>query len=149
MLVEVYTQPSSSSSEDHAKEVFLEINKAEPVKLVDMPGASADEDRNLITAGVQSLLDRYKKMASPSQNCRVPNVNIDNLRNSIFGANVLERHDLKTSKALESWLLVQNAAMGEKYYNDEILRGTISEKAWKKASSNDFYLGLQNSWLYN
>jgi hypothetical protein len=37
ILVEVFP---STSSDDHAQDIFTEINKAEPVKLVDMPGVA-------------------------------------------------------------------------------------------------------------
>jgi len=37
VLVEVYPQ-LDHHGENHARELFLEINKAEPIKLVDLPG---------------------------------------------------------------------------------------------------------------
>lgn len=37
VLVEVYPQ-LEHHGENHAQELFLEINKAEPIKLVDLPG---------------------------------------------------------------------------------------------------------------
>jgi len=37
ILVEVFP---STSSDDHAQDIFTIINKAEPVKLVDMPGVA-------------------------------------------------------------------------------------------------------------
>ena len=38
VLVEVYPQ-LDHHNEKHAQEILLEINKAEPIKLVDLPGA--------------------------------------------------------------------------------------------------------------
>ena len=46
ILVEVFPQPTmkippspiDDNDDNHAQEIFTEINKAEPVKLVDMPG---------------------------------------------------------------------------------------------------------------
>jgi hypothetical protein len=152
VLVEVYPTPREGVYKDdaqHAEAVFLEINKAEPVKLVDMPGIASAQDRKIITDAVARMQEQFPKIFSPSQQCRVPNVNIDNLRNNIFGANVLRRHKLKSAKQLFDWLSVQNAALGASYECDAGRRQTISESAWKKASKNHFYLGLESSWLYN
>jgi hypothetical protein len=38
VLVEVYPVQPNVRNMDHAEDIFLEINKAEPIKLVDMPG---------------------------------------------------------------------------------------------------------------
>lgn len=105
-------------------------------------------DRKIITDAVKKLHDKYQEMFSPSQRCRVPNVNVDNLRNSIFGANILTRHRLTTSAQLIDWLLVQNAALGEEYANNEEKRQFVQANSWTKARTNDFYLGLESSWLY-
>jgi len=149
VLVEVYPFQESNGkvADEHAQEVFLEINKAEPIKLLDMPGVASSADRKVITEAVTLLENQYPSMFSPSQRCKVPNVNVDNLRNSIFGANILKRHELKSSKKLFDWLLVQNGALGERYENGRESK-FIREKAWKKASSNGFYLGIESSWLY-
>ena len=93
-------------------------------------------------------LSQFPKMFSASQRCRVPNVNIDNMRNGIFGANVLERHNITSGKELFDWILVQNAALGAKYEHDEERQNIIKAAAWNKASRNGFYLGLETSWLF-
>ena len=151
VLVEVYPEPESSEPADgdaFAEKVFLEINKAEPVKLIDMPGVASATDRQVITDAVEALQDQFRDMFSSSQRCRIPNVNVDNLRSMIFGANILKRHKLSSSKKLLDWLLEQNAALGNEYENDETKQKLISKKQWTKASTNNFYLGLESSWLY-
>ena len=151
VLVEVYTEPESSTTTDgdvFAEKVFLEINKAEPVKLIDMPGVASAADRQVITDAVEALQDQFREMFSSSQRCRIPNANVDNLRSMIFGANILKRHKLSSSKKLLDWLLEQNAALGNEYENDETKQKLISKKQWAKASTNNFYLGLESSWLY-
>lgn len=149
VLVEVYPNLNAEVDDDkHAESVFLEINKAEPVKLVDMPGIASARDNRIITQAVQRLEEQFPQMFSPSQKCRVPNVNVDNLRNNIFGANIMKRHRLRSGKQLFDWLLVQNAAVGASYELDAGRREAISESAWEKASENAFYLGLESSWLY-
>eukprot|EP00531_Pseudo-nitzschia_arenysensis_P001090 CAMPEP_0116126674 /NCGR_PEP_ID=MMETSP0329-20121206/6453_1 /TAXON_ID=697910 /ORGANISM="Pseudo-nitzschia arenysensis, Strain B593" /LENGTH=908 /DNA_ID=CAMNT_0003620763 /DNA_START=187 /DNA_END=2913 /DNA_ORIENTATION=- len=151
VLVEVYPEPESSAPADgdaFAEKVFLEINKAEPVKLIDMPGVASAADRQVITEAVESLQDQFGAMFSSSQRCRVPNVNVDNLRSVIFGANILKRHKLTTSNKLLEWLLEQNAALGNEYESDAKRQKLVSKKQWTKASANNFYLGLESSWLY-
>jgi hypothetical protein len=150
ILVEVYPQTPQIRSTDHAQDIFLEINKAEPIKLVDMPGVATAKDRNLISQAVNRLQNEYPAMFSPSQRCRAPNVNVDNLRDNLFAANVIKRHNLKTATQLLDWMLAQNELVAGKYENDVTAQSTnFSPKAWSKASSNKFYLGLESSWLYN
>jgi len=160
VLVEVYSQPQAQVGDvdSHAEKVFSEINKAEPIKLVDMPGVASAADRRVITEAVAGLKNQYPKMFSTSQRCRVPNVNVDNMRNHIFGANILNKtigegkekeKMFDGGKKLNDWLQIQNAALGELYENSEERQSFVSERAWKKASENHFYLGLESSWLYN
>ncbi|KAL3903685.1 MAG: hypothetical protein SGARI_005263, partial [Bacillariaceae sp.] len=151
VLVEVYTDSASNTTDAKkeksvAERVFLEINKAEPVKMLDLPGVASADDRKLITEAVAALKEQFPKMFSTSQRCKSPNVNIDNLRNSIYGANILQRHkdEVATASQLLNWLLVQNAAVGESYENDPKKQQFISSKSWKKASKNGFYLGLES-----
>ena len=151
ILVEVYPEPESSApanGDAFAEKVFLEINKAEPVKLIDMPGVASAADRKVITEAVETLYDQFRPMFSSSQRCRIPNVNVDNLRSIVFGANILKRHKLTTSKKLVEWLLERNAALGDEYESDDKKQKLVSKKQWTKASANTFYLGLESSWLY-
>lgn len=147
ILVEVYPQGENSSN--LAQEIFLEINKAEPVKLVDMPGVAKGSDRKLLTEGANRLYEAFPKMFSPSQKCRAPHLNIDNLRDTLFAANVISRHGLKSAKALEDWMLTQNSLLADKIENDEAARKGISKAALEKALKNKFYLGLESTWYYN
>jgi hypothetical protein len=164
VLVEVYTEsepysngkislsPSTtntmSSIADHAQELFTEINKAEPVKLVDMPGVATAKERKTISQACSKLEEQYTIMFRPSQKCRPPNVNIDNLRDTIFASNILKRHTIQSSTQLYDWLLQQNQLMGEKYSTDTKLQSSLNDKVWNKAQANQFYLGLDSSWLY-
>ena len=150
VLVEVYPYQEANGDDDkHAQDLFLEINKSEPIKLVDMPGVAKSKDRKIITEAVDQLYDLYPNMFSPSQRCRIPNVNVDNMRNNLFGANVMTTHKLTTSKKLLGWMLEQNELLAKKYEGDEEIQSAVSPKAWKKANTNGFYLGLESSWLYN
>jgi hypothetical protein len=164
ILVEVYPESKnssrssseSSSSSSHAADLFVEINKAEPVKLVDLPGMGAKKsEAHVINQGAHALHERYPEMFSASQRCRAPHLNLDNLRDALFQAQVVTRQKLKTPKALEVWLLEQNDALKQKYNNvngdgDESSTSSswdISKAALEKARKYDFYLGLETSWL--
>ena len=166
VLVEVYTEtepyPSTnkdkgqsggggggSSIKDHAQDLFTEINKAEPVKLVDMPGVATSKERKMISQACARLEEQYQIMFKPSQKCRPPNVNIDNLRDTIFASNILKRHNIQSSSQLYDWLIQQNSQMGSKYTNDDDVTSSLNDKVWNKAQTNDFYLGLDSSWFYN
>ena len=150
ILVEVFsaTTEERESTEKFATDLFVEINKAEPLKLVDMPGVAKESDRRIITQAAEKLKHAYPKMFSASQKCRVPHVNIDNLRDNLFAADVLQKHGLKSPTQLMSWLLEQNKAQGEKYKSGD-RDSRASSTALEKAEMHEFYLGLDSNWLYN
>lgn len=154
ILVEVYPQRDDQDETAHAKDIFLEVNKAEPVKLVDLPGVASSKDRKVINEGASMIQDKFPDMFSPSQRCRSPHLNIDNLRDALFASNVLGRHKIKTPKALEAWLIGQNEILSAKFQEgggdkEAAQHLGVSSTALKKAIKFDFYLGLDSSWLYN
>jgi len=104
----------------------------------------------MLTAAAENLSEQYLIMFSSSQKCRAPHLNVDNLRDALFAANVIARHNIKTAKQLQDWMLEQNELLKSKYTNeDEPARGLVAKTALKKALANDFYLGLESSWYYN
>jgi hypothetical protein len=149
IVVEVYS--SDGHDENHAKDIFLEINKAEPVKLVDM--IAKGSDRKILNEAVDQLRDEYYYMFSSSTRCRPPHVNVDNVRDAIFAANVIGKHKMKSSTQLLDWLIQQNLLLENKYSStkpgDKADFNGISAKALEKAIKNKFYLGLESSWYYN
>lgn len=154
ILVEAY---ASTGEEDHSEEIFVEINKSEPIKLVDMPGVATTKDRNIITTAATKLQFEFPEMFKTSQKCRAPHVNSDNLRDALFAAEVLKRHDLSSTTALVEWIKAQNDVLQDKYSVSENTTTTttaspetdVNEKALKKANDHKFYLGLEASWLYH
>ena len=118
--------------------LFAEVNKAEPVKLVDLVAKPAQ--RNVIDVAVTKLHEDFPDMFSSSQRCRVPHVNVDNLRDALFAANL--HKDIGTGNALYKWLLEQNEELGKEYEKDPT---SVSASAWKKAAKFGFYLGLVHS----
>lgn len=144
ILVELYC---NDHSEQLPEELFSEINKAEPIKLVDMPGVAKKRERKIITDGASRLADKFPDMFKPSQRCRSPHLNIDNLRDALFASNVLKKHDIKSPKALLEWMMVQNEVLGEFYQNEEHA-SKVLKTALTKAQKFEMYLGLDSSWLY-
>ena len=169
IVVEVYSKPptntdhetsseSSTALDDQqdatlSKEIFLEINKAEPVKLVDIPGIVKGSERKMLNDAVDQLYDTYPEMFRSSTKCHPPHVNIDNIRDAIFAANVMSRHKMKSTKQLYDWLVQQNTILGQKYNgkdnNNTDTGGQYTAKALEKAIKFQFYLGLESSWYYN
>ena len=148
ILVEVYPQRDDLEEEKHAKDIFLEVNKAEPVKLVDLPGIAKASDRKIINEGAAKMQEQFPDMFKPSQRCRPPHLNIDNLRDALFASNVIERHSLKSAKALEKWMVEQNKLLASKFQAEEAQK-LVSPTALKKAMKYQFFLGLESGWLYN
>ena len=157
ILVEVYPEVSSKNDSSsspvaaHAQDIFLEINKAEPVKLVDLPNVSglSEKARKTINEGAKRLEEAFPNMFSPSQRCRIPNVNVDNLRDALFASDVVKRHDLKSPAALEKWIMVQNEQLKKEYTAPDSKKASgVSKTALVKATKFNFFLGLDASWLY-
>lgn len=147
VLVEVFPAQTEQHQENQVKEIFLEVNKAEPVKLVDLPGVAKAKDRKIINEVAANLREKFPEMFSESQRCRSPHLNIDNLRDAIFASKIIEKHSLKTTKALEEWILKRNNMLGIEFQEEENQK-LVSANALKKANRLRFYLGLDSSWLY-
>ena len=88
-------------------------------------------------------------MFKPSQSCRPPHLNIDNFRDALFAAEVIKKHNLKSSKALTDWIAARNEELRIKFQDEEVAR-TVPLKALEKAKQFEFYLGMGDSlWLYS
>jgi len=148
VLVEVFPELDKDKYEAYAQEIFTEINKAEPIKLVDMPGVASGTDRKVISEGAARLKEAFPDMFKPSQQCRAPHLNIDNLRDALFASDIIKRHNLKSPKALQDWMMKQNDALRTQF-EDEERASKVSTTALAKAKKFDFYLGLDSSWFYN
>eukprot|EP00554_Chaetoceros_debilis_P005334 CAMPEP_0194075122 /NCGR_PEP_ID=MMETSP0149-20130528/2137_1 /TAXON_ID=122233 /ORGANISM="Chaetoceros debilis, Strain MM31A-1" /LENGTH=445 /DNA_ID=CAMNT_0038755481 /DNA_START=379 /DNA_END=1713 /DNA_ORIENTATION=+ len=145
VMVEVFPQ-LPSSSENHANHIFTEINKAESVKLMDMPGIAKTSDRRIINEAAQHFQESYPDMFKPSQRCRSPHLNVDNFRDAIFAAGILQRHGatIKSHKGLVKWIEEKNREMGKRFEKDP--PPNVTANALMKARKFDFYLGLDLAW---
>jgi hypothetical protein len=141
IVVEVYP----SAEPNAAKELFTEINRAEPVKLVDMPGVLNDSSRQMLNDAAAALRDQYPAMFKSSQRCRPPHLNIDNLREALFVAAVLDRHSIPNATALLDWMKSENDRLKVEY-QQEAVRNKVPEKVMEKVDANQFYLGLDATW---
>ena len=151
VLVDVH--PCSDASA--VAELFVQINKAEPVQALDLPRSAASEkEKQLVTSAAETLASRFRTMFKVSQRCRVPHLNVDNVRNALFESGVLRRHaTLDSDVALVEWAMERNAELAKrqkKTWLSKLPRGQKTaafESALEKARVNGFFLGLTNEWL--
>lgn len=148
ILVEVFHLEKPSE----VKELFMEINRAQPVKLVDLPDEARPDFKMMVNGATETLRQKYEDMFKASTNCKIPHVNIDNLRDDIYQHGVSERHGIKTAEELVAWLEKANATLGQKSDKDwnRLYKGRnmdVVERAVAKARKSKFYLGLDRTWL--
>lgn len=157
ILVEVYPHkqlgPTAAAKgepkDSHAQDIFLEINKAEPVKLVDMPGVAKVSHRKILADAADALYQDYRPMFSASARCRSPHVNRDNLRDALFAANVIPRHKIQTAAQLVEWMILQNNRLADHYEKEHPRNdATNHTPALEKAREHHFFLGLDTTWYF-
>lgn len=145
------------SEQDDKAAIFTEINKAEPVKLLDMPGMAPKRTRDIIDHSATHFHNAYPAMFSSSQKCRAPHLNLDNLRDALFASDVIKREKMGSGGELVKWMVQRNEELREQFGDgEEEVVGSIqlesgkkvSETALKKAREHNFYLGLESTWLY-
>ena len=159
--------------EDDMAAIFTEINKAEPVKLLDLPGVTTKRTRDIIDHAASHYRDAYPAMFSTSARCRAPHLNLDNLRDALFASEVIQRERMGSGGELVRWMSRRNDELRERYGDDNGGGGgggsleekkdggnggaaaaeddkiiSISETVLRKARNHDFYLGLESTWLY-
>ena len=151
-----HTNQKQSEQDDKAT-IFTEINKAEPIKLLDLPGIANKRTRDIIDHAASHFHNAYPAMFSVSQKCRAPHLNLDNLRDALFASDVIKREKIGSGGELAKWMMKKNDELKEIFEeNDgkEVGRSLIqpsdlpSSGALKKARKFDFYLGLESTWLY-
>jgi hypothetical protein len=128
-----------------AEALFTEINRAEPVRLVDMPDAGATpEVHRILRSATENLRVKYNVMFSDSSRCMKPNLNIDTLRDDLFKAEVLSKNGIDNEDDLLLWLENQNSFMERR-----LKRGLIDapKRAIAKATKERFFLGLDDKWI--
>lgn len=137
------------------KELFTEINRAEPVTLVDLPdGGASPADNAVLTGAAEEMRRRYPEMFKPSHGCRPPHLNVDVLRNEMHKADLLRRHVISTEEELLAWLEKRNEALAARDDDAWASGGggrarssSALSKALAKARAQSFFLGLDYEWL--
>ena len=141
--------------------LFKEINMAEPVKLVDLPSAekAAESERQILNEAAERLKEAFPDMFRASQRCRLPHVNIDNLRDMVFQARIVKQNKFTSSDELYQWFLRRNEMTSDLTEDKEWLNrsrrlarrggstGIMFEKALTKSKTKKFYLGLTSEWI--
>lgn len=143
-------QPTAEEQDDKAI-IFTEINKAEPIKLLDLPGVTNKKTRDVIDYAANHFYNAFPEMFSPSQKCRAPHLNLDNLRDALFASEVIKREKVGSGGELVKWMGKKNDELREMYTSGDGVDGggkKVSQNALKKAKNHDFYLGLESTWLY-
>ncbi|KAL7431645.1 hypothetical protein ACHAXH_003395, partial [Discostella pseudostelligera] len=158
--------PRQEEQHDDKAAIFTEINKAEPLKLLDLPGVTNKRTRDIIDYAASHFHDTFPAMFSSSPRCRSPHLNLDNFRDALFASEIIQREKIGSGGELVKWITKRNEQLRIRYKSSEQVveensgdtaareleddgkKGTINETAIKKAQKHDFYLGLESTWLY-
>ena len=100
----------------------------------------------------------YPAMFSESTRCKIPNVNLDVLREQLHEAEVASRFGLKTEADFVAWMAAENARLGDRTEKQWVRmrpkrgRGSAGSKeaylkALAKAREHGFFLGMCETWL--
>lgn len=154
VLVEVFPDVD----EQKATDLFMEINQAQPIRFVDLPGVTTPDMKWMLEGAVQRLKAEWPAMFSDSARCKQPNVNLDNLREELFNAEVTSRFNIATEEDFVTWLKATNQRLAERsdeqWLEARPKRGRGSGgsvatymKALSKARDNNFFLGMDFMWL--
>jgi len=154
VLVEVFPDVSDAK----AAELFTEINAAQPVRFVDMPGVMAPEMKWALEGAAGALKNKYPAMFSESARCKIPNVNLDALREQLHEAEVARRFGLRTESDFTAWMGAENARLAGRSEKQWLRlrpkrgRGSAGSKeaylkALAKAREHGLFLGMCETWL--
>lgn len=164
ILVEVFPDTSKGDGHLFASDLFSDINKAEPVKLIDMPGEADRDILRIINPVAETIEDMYPDMFKANVRCLPPHLNVDNFRSMLYNGDIMKRYDVNDEEQLLKWILEKNDAMRERYCqvieaSDKGLEHDhpqdsldpprkYSKRVLNKAADKGFFLGLDNTWLY-
>lgn len=125
------------------KRLFLEANKGENVKEVDLPDAVAPERKKVIDGVVKRLAQMFPEMFKPSERCRPPHLHRDTLRNKLFHHPMTEQ--METEEELLALILKVNKRLENRPQSQWADR---LQRPLEKAKANGCFLGLCDyAWL--
>ncbi len=94
----------------------------------------------------------YPDMFKASSNCRLPHVNIDVLRDTLFKSNVVGRTGAATAEQLIGWIKAKNDVVAQRTEDSwkQAYKGRNADtvvKAVDKARTHNFFLGMEPNWM--
>jgi len=154
VVVDVFT----TTDEAQISALFREINSGEPVRLVDMPGEGMEINRKaLLDDATDKLSSLYPQMFKTTTRCKPPHLNCDVIRDEIFAADLMNRLQIANSDDLLRYFLAVNDKFSKRnssvWYRildidpDDNSKHKSALTALNKAKANNFFLGLDKSWL--
>jgi len=139
-------------SETGAKQLFTEINKMEPVRLIDLPDMGSIDVKEALNYAAEKLESEYPEMFKTSSRCRIPHLNVDVFRDELFQSDILTRFHLRTGDDVLQYLKNVNKKMEARSLEQwkEVYKGSASEleKAITKAKKFGFFLGIDRAWMH-
>ena len=115
--------------------------------------------KDILDRTVDSLTSDYKEMFRPSLKCKPPHLHEAIFRDELFQSGVVERRRIKSHTDLEAIIQSANSMYAKRSMEEweNILIGSRMFKskgkaltgAVNKAANNNFYLGLDNSWMHD
>lgn len=85
-------------------------------------------------------------MFKESQNCRPPHVNMDVLRDEIFQSDFISRRNVTTAGELVRAIEEVNASLAKVFRKNNKNKKDNDKR--EKARENNFYLGLNKTWMH-
>lgn len=139
LIVEVYPV----NAEREIKALYLEVNKSESVKEIDLPDAIAPQRKAHIDEACERLRKAFPDMFKPSERCRPPHVHRDTLRNKLF------HHAATMELTSADDLVARFTAVNQRLQARPAAQWPERlSKPLEKARAHGFFLGLEDyAWL--
>ena len=130
--------------ESDIKKLYLEVNKAEVVKEIDLPDTLAPDLKSHIDGACELLARDFPEMHKPSERCRPPHVHRDTLRNKLFLSPAI--HRVSTAEHLYELITKVNGKLSAKPAGFWPER--VRAKPLQKAKQHGLFLGLNDcAWI--
>lgn len=148
IMVEVFPV----TTDEEIKRLFTEINTCQPVNVIDLPDVAEEGEKKTINDASEFIRNKYEDMFKASTNCRLPHMNIDNLRDELFKSNIVGRENIENSEQLVEWIMARNNFLAKKKdaYWKKLFKGrnfdTI-KKSLMKAKERNFFIGMDRHWI--
>ena len=114
ILVEVFKNQSQLDDSIIAGDLFSDINKAEPVKLIDMPGEANRDHLRIINPVAETLEQMFPNMFKPNARCLPPHLHLDTFRELLYNSEIIKKYNIKDADKLLEWIFDRNKIMEER-----------------------------------